>query len=260
MPALGDIYYTHSGHRVPGRPPLVLIHGEGGTHLDWPASLRRLPGEAVYALDLPGHGKSGGVGRQSAADYASAALEWLKASQLDKVVLVGHSLGGAIALSLALSAQDYVAGLVLAGTGARLKVGEELLHASRSEGTFPHAVTMLVENAFAPAAPARLTHAVRQRMLRTRPPVLHGDLLACGRFKLPGAIHSILVPTLVISGTADRALPDRYIRQLAEQIAGAVLVAVPGAGHFVMLEKAQAVTGAVHNYLRRYWGAAESGE
>ena len=259
MPLLGDLYYTHSGRRVSGRPALVLIHGEGGTHLDWPVALRRLPGEAVYALDLPGHGKSGGVGRQSVEDYAGAVLKWLKAGQLDKVVLAGHSLGGAIALSLALTAPGRAAGLVLAGAGARLKVSPEALKASRSEGAFPQAVAMLIEGAFGPAPPARLVQAVRQRMLATRPPVLHGDLLACGRFELPEAIASVLVPTLVIAGAADRWLPDRYVRDLAERIAGAVLVTVPGAGHFVMLEQPQAVAAAIENFLRRYWGEVEDG-
>lgn len=259
MPVLGDIYYTHSGHRVSGRPALVLIHGEGGTHLDWPTTLRRLPGEAVYALDLPGHGKSGGVGRQSVEDYAGAVLAWLKAGQLDKAVLAGHSLGGAIALSLALTAPDRAAGLVLASTGARLKVSPEALEASRSESSFPQAVAMLMESAFGPAPPARLAQGVRHRMLATRPPVLHGDLLACGRFDLREDMASALIPTLAISGTSDRWLPERYVRELAERIAGAVLVSVPGAGHFVMLEQPQAVTRAVENYLRRYWGEGDGG-
>ena len=60
------LFYRLSANDLTGRrPPLLLIHGAGGTHMHWPASLRRLPGWNVYAIDLPGHGKSAGPGRAS---------------------------------------------------------------------------------------------------------------------------------------------------------------------------------------------------
>jgi pimeloyl-ACP methyl ester carboxylesterase len=72
---------TLAGHSV------VLIHGAGGSHLDWPAELRRMPGQHVYALDLPGHGKSEGLGRQSIPWlYQYAMVEWLDAMHISRAV------------------------------------------------------------------------------------------------------------------------------------------------------------------------------
>ena len=63
MPVAADLYYhIYEGSEEGRRPPVVLIHGAGGTHLHWPSEVRRLPGYRVLALDLPGHGKSGGAG------------------------------------------------------------------------------------------------------------------------------------------------------------------------------------------------------
>jgi len=55
-------YRQYDRDADPARPPLVLVHGAGGTLTHWPPQLRRLPQTAVYALDLPGHGKSPGTG------------------------------------------------------------------------------------------------------------------------------------------------------------------------------------------------------
>lgn len=254
MPQLGDIYYTQSVHKTPGRPALVLIHGAGGTHLHWPPPLRRLPGETVYAIDLPGHGKSGGVGRQNIDDYAERILDWLDEMLIDRAILVGHSMGGAIAQTLALTAPENLAGLVLVGTGARLRVNDLILKGTRSEKTFPDTVAQIIEWAFSPDAPEGLTRPARKRMLETRPTVLHGDFLACNAFDATEFLSSIMMPVLVICGTTDRMTPGKHSRYLASHIPGATFKLIPDAGHMVMLEQPQVVAGAVGEYVRRYWG------
>ena len=79
MPVSGNLYYSlHSDHGT-DNPPLVLIHGAGGTHLYWPPEIRRLSGYCVYALDLPGHGKSEHCdGQQTIGDYAGYLVQWLE--------------------------------------------------------------------------------------------------------------------------------------------------------------------------------------
>ncbi len=84
------------------RPPLLLIHGAGGTHMHWPAALRRLADWNVYALDLPGHGKSPGPGRDSIAAYCDVVYGVIQALGLERAVLAGHSMGGAIVQEFAL--------------------------------------------------------------------------------------------------------------------------------------------------------------
>ena len=125
------IYYVERGTTsadVPRGAPIVFIHGSGASHLVWGAQVRAL-GEITraVALDLPGHGRSTPPGRDSMDGYRDAVLGLLDALGVDRAVMVGHSLGGGIAQTLAFSHPDRVAGLGLVGTGARLRVLPQIL-------------------------------------------------------------------------------------------------------------------------------------
>ena len=63
MPQAAGMYYFSSGEDDWSRPAVILLHGAGGNHLHWPPEIRRLAGQRIYAPDLPGHGKSDGIGR-----------------------------------------------------------------------------------------------------------------------------------------------------------------------------------------------------
>ncbi len=103
----------YADHRDPTvrRPVTVFIHGAGGTHLDWPAELRRLPEANAIVIDLPGHGRSGGAGRSSVSAYAADVMSLLDALKIPRAILGGHSMGGAICLTAALSYPERVQGL-----------------------------------------------------------------------------------------------------------------------------------------------------
>src|SRR5512143_1017737 len=101
MPIAAGLYYFAHGADALTRPPIILIHGAGGNHLYWPPELRRLPNERVIAVDLPGHGKSQGVGHHTIEGYADGILAFMKALKLASAVLVGHSMGGGVALQAA---------------------------------------------------------------------------------------------------------------------------------------------------------------
>ncbi|TLN23779.1 alpha/beta fold hydrolase, partial [bacterium] len=95
MPIAAGIYYALVQGRAASslHPPVILIHGAGSSHLCWPAALRRLPGCRVLALDLPGHGRSSGVGLQSLDALADRLVDFLEALGLYQAVFVGHSMG-----------------------------------------------------------------------------------------------------------------------------------------------------------------------
>ncbi len=131
------VFYTVSRGPDAG-PALLLVHGAGGTRLHWPAELRRLSGATVYTLDLPGHGRSGGTGCDTIGGYAEVVGCFLRVVGTGALVVVGHSMGGAIAQTLALDSADSVAGgLVLVATGAQLRVASAILEGIPSdfEGT-----------------------------------------------------------------------------------------------------------------------------
>jgi len=114
------IHYLETGG---GAPTLCLIHGAGGNTLSWIRQLEGLADAArVVALDLPGHGESEGGGCRRIEDYARVVGGFISAAGLGRVVLGGHSMGGGIAQTVALEHPELLAGLVLVGTGARLRV------------------------------------------------------------------------------------------------------------------------------------------
>jgi pimeloyl-ACP methyl ester carboxylesterase len=237
MPLVADIYYfTNRGGKTE-KPPLVLIHGAGGSHLYWPPEIRRLTGLRVLALDLPGHGKSGGRGQQSIAGYVQSVIDWLQAMEIYKANFTGHSMGAAICLDLALNYPDQVNALCLIGSGAKLRVHPEIIQNLASETTFHRAITHIIAHGFSPTTPQRLKELAEKRMLQTRQSVLYSDFTACDAFDVTGRISHVVQPTMIIHGNDDRLVPKRYAQFLADQIPNARLEIVPDAGHMVMLEK-----------------------
>ena len=232
---------------VRGKRNLVLVHGAGGSHLDWPAPLRRLRGANVYALDLPGHGRSEGAGRSSIAAYRDFLLAFLDALGLERATVVGHSMGGAIALDFALHYPDRLAGLILVGSGARLRVAPAILTGILAD--FEATVDLVCEYAFGPSATEQLKRLGRQRLLKTPPQVLHGDYAACDAFDVMEGLGEVHCPTLAIGGTADMLTPSKYSIYLRDHIPGAELVLVDAAGHMVMLEKPEVVSRAISKFI-----------
>src|SRR5262245_48599923 len=103
------IFYLKRGNTG---PPLICVHGAGGTHQHWGNQLRDLSGIAqVYALDLPGHGRSAPPGRDRIVGYVETLLAFMDGLALTAAALVGHSMGGAVALQAALDAPERVSGL-----------------------------------------------------------------------------------------------------------------------------------------------------
>lgn len=250
MPTVGDIYYHfHQGSSEGLNPPVVLIHGAGGTHLYWPPEVRRLAGYPVYAPDLPGHGKSGGRGMQSIGAYSQALINWLDDVHMHGAVIIGHSMGSAIALSLALDYPDRVLGLGLVGAGARLRVAPELLEQASNPATYLNAVNTVIAWSFSPRTASRLTELASRRMAETRSSVLYGDFLACDEFDVRQRLAEIRQPTLVLSGADDQMTPQRYAQFLANAIPEADLKLIPEAGHMVMLEQPQAVALALREFV-----------
>ncbi len=249
--ARGQVFYT-ANRRPSDGPALVLLHGAGGSRLNWPAELRRLgqaclPGVTVYALDLPGHGRSEGRGSDTVMGYAEDVLAFLDAVGVERAVIAGHSLGGAIALTLALDFPGRVAGLVPIATGARLRVTPAILGQIPTD--FEAALDTIIRYAWSSEAPTKLVELGRERMRETGPDVLLKDLTACDRFDVMERLGEIDVPTLVIAGSADRLTPLKYARYLAEHISGAQLMIVEGAGHMVMLERPAEVAKVIRRFL-----------
>ncbi|MDP2993717.1 MAG: alpha/beta fold hydrolase [Anaerolineales bacterium] len=246
--AAGIHYFLHEGGR-PTKPPLVLIHGAGGDHLSWPPEIRRLADVRVFTLDLPGHGKSEGPGCQSVADYADSVVGFMNAAGLSRAVLVGHALGGAIALTLAIDHPECVSGIGLISTGPRLPIASSVLENAANPATFILAVQSLQELMHIPQASKYLKDQTFRHLSSIRPTLFHGDLRACDQFDVTTRLDAIRTPVLVLCGTDDQLTPRRYSESLAGQIPGAALQTIDGAGHLVMLEQPRRVSALLSVFL-----------
>ena len=226
---------------------VVCVHGAGGSHLNWPAEMRRLPGASVYALDLPGHGRSTGAGRRTIGEYVAVLVSFLDTLGLADAVIVGHSMGGAVALETALSHPERVRGLVLIGSGARLQVAPAILQGILED--FEGMVKLFGEWVYGPDVPDDLKRQGQQLMAETSPKAMYGDFLACDAFDVMAQLGEIHAPTLVITGTLDRLTPVKYATFVAQNISGAQLVLVENAGHMVMVERPRKVSEAVARFV-----------
>jgi pimeloyl-ACP methyl ester carboxylesterase len=242
------LFYARTGGTHPDAPTLALIHGAGGSHLHWPAELRRLPDVTVYALDLPGHGRSDGPGCRSIEDYVTVLIAFLDATGRNRAVLMGHSMGGAISQMTALTHPDRVAGLVLVGTGARLRVTSLILDGILNEPE--DAYDVITRYAWAEGAPEELTRLGRQTLAEMPPQITHGDFVACDAFDVMERIEEINAPTLVIAGTADLLTPHKYGVYLAGCIPNAQLLTVEGGGHMMALEQPALIAEAVSAFVK----------
>ena len=251
MPITSEIYYfAHEAEdQIKKRPAVILVHGAGGNHLSWPPQIRRMADERVYALDLPGHGKSEGAGKQSIDEYVDDVIAFMKELKLRAAVMVGISMGSAIALKLALKFPKKVLGLGLLGSGSKLRVAASILETAGNPNTFESAVEMVNEGCFSTNTPQNLIQLSKQNMLEIRPPVLLGDFLACNEFDVTSQLEKINVPTLIICGSEDKMMPLKYSELLRDGIANSHLHVVDNAGHMVMAEQPDAVADLLKQFI-----------
>jgi len=208
---------------------MIFIHGAGANPSVW--HFQTIHFKDAVAVQLPGH--PNGSGRATVNDYADAVEEEVERLQVHQPILVGHSMGGAIAIELALRKKPVKA-LVLVGTGARLRVRPEFLRLI--EQNYEGAAKLIASWSVASSDPILVDRIVRD-LLMIKPEVTLGDFKACDQFDSMDRIGEIVCRTLIVCGEDDRMTPKKYSEYLRQKIVGSQLAVVPGAGHGVMLEK-----------------------
>lgn len=243
-----NIYYDFSDSNAASA--LIPIHGSGGSGTHWPRELGNIPHLRVLTPDLPGHGRSSGNGRNRVADYADFIEAFVTRLGLDRVILMGHSLGGAIAMTSALRAPAWLSGLILVGTGARLRVTRAILDGLLTDPEA--AVQIICKLLFGPAAPHALIESVYAQLKATDPRIAHGDFSACDQFDIMNRIGEIEYPTLVISGADDMLTPPKYGEFLSDRIPGAQHKIISAAGHMIPLENTADFVSAVTGFTLQF--------
>ena len=134
MPQI-NVFGQPAFYRINGEGPktVMFLHGAGGNSLHWLGTEPPI-GWRTISVDLPGHGHSGGDPRNGVFQYADWVAEFIRTLG-EEPVLAGHSMGGAIAMAVALSVPELLKGLILVGTGAKLGVSPMILDVCRGTST-----------------------------------------------------------------------------------------------------------------------------
>jgi pimeloyl-ACP methyl ester carboxylesterase len=228
---------------------LLYIHGSGYTEESFKAQSEAFGGSD--AVTLPGH--PGGEAFETVEEASAWFARYVQWRHAGRAIAVGNSLGGAIALRWALDFPDQAAGLVLIGTGAKLRVSPHILQ--MVDESWPACIDTLVDLAVSPSASTQLRARMRAWHLAVGQESTRRDYVACDRFDVIAELSNLKLPTLIIVGSLDRLTPPKYATYLNERIAGSTLAIVEGAGHVVMAERPEAVNRSIAEFLASLPGA-----
>ncbi|MDD4356006.1 MAG: alpha/beta hydrolase [Smithellaceae bacterium] len=226
---------------------LVFIHGSGSNSDVWSYQYANLHQDFnIAAVNLPGHGQSEGNGEQDIEAYVGILKEILDVLKLKRPVLIGHSLGAAIALGFAAARPGEISGVVAAGGGLTMPVNPDIIEGFLSQ---PDVIMDIIcKISLAKANRPVFYDAIRASLAEARVDVMAGDMTACSTFDLRGDLDKIKTPVLVICGTEDKMTPPASSKQITEEIAGAKLVLIEGTGHMAMMENPDAFNQAVKDF------------
>ena len=261
----GHPAYAYTGGKPfnPALPCVVFVHGALNDHSVWTLLARWFAhhGHGVLAVDLPGHGRSGGAPLPTVEALADWLWALLDAAGVRSARLVGHSMGSLIALEAAARQPERAACLALVGTAYPMKVSEALLSTAREQPD--KAIDMV--NAFSHSTwaakpsypgPGAWLHgggrALMRRMQAGSPPggnLFEHDFRVCDGYA--GGLQAaarVRCPSSLLLGARDQMTSPKQTRELAEALKAEVQT-LP-AGHALMAEAPDAMLRALRQALR----------
>jgi len=256
----GSEVYAYTGARAfaAALPTIVFVHGAASDHSVWALQSRWFAhhGRNVLAVDLPGHGRSGGAALPSVEAIADWLPALLDAAGAPAAALVGHSLGALAALAAAGRHPARVTRMALVGPAVPMPVSDELLDAAKAND---HVAYELINGwSYSPGkqlggsqVPGMwLMGSAMRLMERTGQGVLYTDLAACNAWTDGlAAAAAARCPALLIVGARDLMAPPKSAQALIAALADRRVVTLPDCGHALMAEQPDAVLDALAAFL-----------
>ncbi len=253
---------THLFHTgvttLPGAPPdtgrgrtLLCIHGSGNNAHSFMPLFERLGDEhSLVAFSMPAHARSAGLeALGSVAEMAAHTAGVIEALELRRPVVLGHSMGGGVALELALARPDLVGGLVIVGSMPKFPPLPDLVLEPMRRVVEGKQRRAFGREAFSPKTPDEIVHRGWMEDAKTDPRVMLGDMLALRGWAVDQRLGEIDCPTLVVWGDDEFPPMQEGGRALSEGIRGARSLTVPEAGHMVHFERPDPVAEALRGFL-----------
>jgi pimeloyl-ACP methyl ester carboxylesterase len=223
---------------------LVFIHGAGGSSTFWSGQVQGLAATFnTIAVDLPGHGRSGGGGKARIEDYGQVVVDFINQVDVPKPILCGLSMGGAITQQVLIDYPDRFEAGILISTGAKLKVAPIIFESIENE--YRGFVEMMGKLAASPKTDPGPVQTFSNELADCNPTITLGDFQACNRFDALDRLSDISVPVLVVSAQEDKLTPPKYADALEKEIKDASRVHIMDAGHIVPLEKPDEINAAI---------------
>ena len=242
----------------PDGQPILLIHATGFHARVWDETVARLPQHhRIIAVDMRGHGQS---------EKKGLLLDWSIPPKdigelvthlgLTNAIGVGHSMGALVALDCAARHGGLVSRLALLGVAPKMPVHPDLLAAAAADD--PKAIDLICDWGHGPTghlgghrAPGLwMLGGAGQLLAASRPGALSRDLVNCNAYlEAVERAAAVACPTLLLLGERDKMTPARAGRKLAESIADAEVVVLPGTGHMMMLERPDETLDALKAFV-----------
>jgi pimeloyl-ACP methyl ester carboxylesterase len=253
MPYCSGFFYRSYNGKPEGYVfPVILLHGAGSSLMGWPLSLRHLPSQRIFALDLPGHGHSTLPSPHSMRSLVRCLHLFFEEMGFYHVVLVGNSLGAALALSFANAYPEQVVGVCALCCGDRFNIPEELLASLHEPADARKAIEIFSKAAFYSIFPQKERRKILAPMLKMSPDVLLSYFSLAGDFYFDSLPSVSKIPSMFIGGSSDQITPPSSLHRLGHSFnKSSVSVIIKGTGHMLVYEKTEEIRILISNFLVR---------
>jgi len=223
---------------------LLFIHGAGNDGSVWNYLKEYLPDYyTMHTPDLPGHNNVDGQCK-TIEEYSKWINDFIYRNDLDDLVLIGHSMGGAIAIKSCLD--ERVKALIVVSSGLRLPVSHRILTGLKENPMMT--IQMIAKWSFFKGAPDYMKEEAIKMMTKNRESILN-DFLACSNYSGYDFVKNINKKSLVIIGDSDVMIPREITAELATQLRSKI-VTIENSGHMVQVENPKALAQAIEDFLK----------